>query len=635
MSEEYRGFGDYILFHEIYRSELGALYRAGEVSRREKRIQRTVFLHAFDNPAVVAEAVLARKEITNQIGQVLRSSNTASDPVLGDVRGTPVLAYDYVPALPLAAVLERARAEGFPIAVDNALLILEKLSTALSSALAVDVGTTSLVHGCLHPALVDVTNEGEAIVAGFGLGESLLSVLENDEAYPQVAPYLAPEVVMAQTASKQGDVYSLGAILYELLTGERLPADPNARADVLSAPTLAYEEDPIPADILALMQRALAPRPNDRFSSAADFKKELDKLLYGGAYSPTTFNLALFMDRLFRAEIEAEEKARDTESQVDVEAYLKPEPEPVEIEEAAAPGKKGVSPAVLGIAAVAVIAVAVVAVLLIGGGGGQDRATPTPTPEEIAAREAEEDRRMREMVDSMVKKLMEEKEAEYRQEMQERQQDIVRLREQLAAKEREAQQAGGETSSDAAARQAEELREQLEKAEEAQKQREAELEAERQRRLEQARREAAQRLAKTPEPEPETTEESAVADAGEDEPASGSEDTSGEAGAVTEGAFIAQGQWDSAPVRLASKKTPEYPRQALRSRRKGVVILQVTVGANGGVESVEVLRADDDGFGIVDAIKDTVSEYRYKPAMKDGVRVTTTVTETYRYDFTK
>ena len=170
MSEAYRGFGDFILFHEIYRHGLGTIYRAGEVARREKRLQRTVFLHVLDNPALDPDGVLACRETANQIGQVLRSSNTASNPVLGDVHGTPVLAFDYVPAVPLAAVLERARAEGFPVAVDNALLILEKLSTALSSALAVDVGSSSLVHGCLHPALVSITNEGEAVVAGFGIG---------------------------------------------------------------------------------------------------------------------------------------------------------------------------------------------------------------------------------------------------------------------------------------------------------------------------------------------------------------------------------------------------------------------------------------------------------------------------------
>ena len=90
----------------------------------------------------------------------------------------------------------------------------------------------------------------------------------------------------------------------------------------IGAAKLAYEDEPIPDDIRQLLRRTLAPHPEKRFASAADFKQELDRLLYGGAYSPTTFNLALFMDRLFRQEIEADEAAHDQEKAVDVSPYL-------------------------------------------------------------------------------------------------------------------------------------------------------------------------------------------------------------------------------------------------------------------------------------------------------------------------
>ena len=46
------------------------------------------------------------------------------------------------------------------------------------------------------------------------------------------------------------------------------------------------------------------------------------------------------------------------------------------------------------------------------------------------------------------------------------------------------------------------------------------------------------------------------------------------------------------------------------------MILQVTVNERGAVDNVEVLRADHDGFGIVEAITDTVREFRYKPAVR-------------------
>ena len=91
----------------------------------------------------------------------------------------------------------------------------------------------------------------------------------------------------------------------------------------------------MPPDVLAILRKTLAPRPEDRYASAADFKRELEKLLYGGAYSPTTFNLALFMDRLYRNEIEQEDRELERERTLDVAAYY--QPPKVEVPEAPAP----------------------------------------------------------------------------------------------------------------------------------------------------------------------------------------------------------------------------------------------------------------------------------------------------------
>jgi TonB family protein len=63
------------------------------------------------------------------------------------------------------------------------------------------------------------------------------------------------------------------------------------------------------------------------------------------------------------------------------------------------------------------------------------------------------------------------------------------------------------------------------------------------------------------------------------------------------------------------------------------VIVQATVDADGLVEDVKVLRADDEEFGIPEAVMDAVMQYRFKPGTKDGVGVKThaTVTKAYRF----
>ena len=60
---------------------------------------------------------------------------------------------------------------------------------------------------------------------------------------------------------------------------------------------------------------------------------------------------------------------------------------------------------------------------------------------------------------------------------------------------------------------------------------------------------------------------------------------------------------------------------AQRSRRKGVIIMQATVNADGLVEEVKILRADEDGFGIPEAAVAAAQKYRFKPGTKDGVEI--------------
>ncbi len=73
----------------------------------------------------------------------------------------------------------------------------------------------------------------------------------------------------------------------------------------------------------------------------------------------------------------------------------------------------------------------------------------------------------------------------------------------------------------------------------------------------------------------------------------------------------------------------------MRSRRKGTVILQATVNAEGRVDDVKILRADETGFGIPEAVMEAVRKYRFKPGMKDGVKIKTYATVTQRFVFNR
>ena len=640
MARAFKVFASYLLFKEVLDDPLGHLYRAGEFDAGG--VKRIVWLRAFDRSQVSADDVIAAFDRANSIASVLQSANVAAGVNCVADDGTPALACGYVSSQPLSMVFQRVTDERFPIPVDNALLIVEKIALALSGALAVEVDGGRVVHGFLHPGLIFVTTDGEGVVSGFGFGAQLLALIDDDSSKELVHPYLAPEVLLTRTASRHGDVYSLGAILFHLLSGSALPAHPEKRTQAISTAHLAYEDEPLPEDIKALLLRALADRPEERFSSAPDFKKELARLLYGGAYSPTTFNLALFMDRLFRSEIEIEEEDRAEESAVDVKPYLAPvvtpTPEPL-IEAAPGAGSQTGNRRSLWIgigAAATVVAAAAITVFMMTRGPDTPPVPPTPTAAEITTQRQAQEEKMRELAQGLVAEMMAEKEEEIRKELLDRQTKIEDLQKKLQASERRAEQ-GQPTSEDQSRR--EELQQQIADEEEAQRVREAELEAERQRTAEESRRQAAAHQTATAVVEEESRQAAAAtptsvppvaASASALTPAPTTDSNTAAQG--KENAVVDLTELDSVPVVIREQEV-EWPRAARFSKRQGVVIVQATVDTDGLVEDVTVLRADDDEFGITQAVIDSVMQYRFKPGTKNGVPVKTyaTVTKAYRF----
>jgi TonB family protein len=628
MAEAYPTFASYLRFKEVLSDPLGHLDRAGEFDATG--VRRAVWLRVFDRPSIPAEDVTAAFSRAQKIAQSIQSTSLPTGVTFVTDGGIPAAVIDYVASQPLTRVFQRVSQEHFPTPVDNALLITEKIALSLSATMTTEIDGERVLHGLLHPGLIFISNDGEVVVSAFGIAERLLALVDDTESADHIHPYLAPEVLQTRAPSQRGDVYSLGAILFQLLTGQALPAQPEERVQAIGAAKLAYEVESIPDDIKQLLQRTLAPHPEQRFASAADFKQELDRLLYGGAYSPTTFNLALFMDRLFRVEIETDERELAGEMAVDIDEYLEPagELESVLVEDSEKHSSpRWGHPLWIGLGAIATIAIAVTLWFAIGRGPSATQASPTPTAEEIAAQRLEQEARMRELAEGLVAEMMAEREEEIRQELLDRQAKIDELQRRLVDSERRAQE--GQLSKDDIRAQ-EELQRQIAVEEEAQRQ----LETERLEAAEEAQRQAiAQKTATaavaaaavttpTPLPLPPTAIPTSIP----------TPPPTAVVVTLEENSFVDPTEVDSLPVVI--KEAPvSWPRAALHSQRHGVVILRATVNAKGTVEDLEVLRADHEGFGIPQAVMNAVMKYRFKPATKDGILVKThaTVTKPYRF----
>ena len=181
----------------------------------------------------------------------------------------PFLVMELVPGQPLSALLQ----SGEPMPPGNAADLVAQAADAISAAHAMDV-----VHRDVKPANLLVTPQGQVKITDFGIARAADAVALTLTGQIVGTPhYISPEQAEGRTATKASDIYSLGVVLYECLAGRR----PFAGGTPVTI-ALAHLRDPVPAlpsnipgHLRAVVDRALAKDPAERFGSAAEMASAL------------------------------------------------------------------------------------------------------------------------------------------------------------------------------------------------------------------------------------------------------------------------------------------------------------------------------------------------------------------------
>jgi serine/threonine protein kinase len=199
---------------------------------------------------------------------------------VGEIDGIHYLSMAYIEGRPLSELIGGS---GKPLVLRGVAALVRKLAKALAEA-----HRHQVVHRDLKPANIMVTASGQPVIMDFGLarrGNLSKARVTKEGAILGTPAYMAPEQARGQPEhiGPACDIYSLGVILYELITG-RLPFAGDAMA-VLSQ--LLVDEPPRPSqfrpdldpELEAICQKALAKQPQDRYRSMGQFARALTRYL--------------------------------------------------------------------------------------------------------------------------------------------------------------------------------------------------------------------------------------------------------------------------------------------------------------------------------------------------------------------
>ncbi len=339
-------FGQYYLLEKIATGGMAEVYRArleGAMGFEKilviKRILDTLakddeFKELFQTEAKIA-ALLSHVNIV----QVFE---------LGEFNGSLYIAMEHVNGIDLARLASRARALGeFPVPL--ALFIVGEVLRALQFAHSAehDGKPLHVVHCDISPQNVLLSHAGEVKLTDFGISRAAIQQGNQDVIRGKYA-YMSPEQVEARPLDGRSDLFSLGIVLYELLTGRRLFKARNrdetlARVRRAEVPSPRGFRPEISEDLEEFLLKTLSRLRDDRWANATEMYDALAQLIVREGHRATNNDLAGFLREVSEQLPTASPANRDT---LAMRKPLAPTPIVVVAMEASPPPRSLASPRV-------------------------------------------------------------------------------------------------------------------------------------------------------------------------------------------------------------------------------------------------------------------------------------------------
>lgn len=262
-----RKLGPYHMIERVGTGGMGVVYRA-----HDSRLNRDVAIKT-PAPHVVADDAARRRFVREgRAAAAVQHPNVCAVYAVDQVDEQPFLAMEFVNGPTLAEVLRRDR-----LSVDAALAIAIEITKALTAA-----HEKGVIHRDVKPGNVMLDADERVKLLDFGLAQLAGDITTRTSGPLGTPAYMSPEQILGSAVDERTDLWSLGAVLYEMLAGERPFKGDSAytvvRSIVEDAPSPLAK---VPAPVQDIVRRLLEKAPDTRYRTATNVLADLERVAAG------------------------------------------------------------------------------------------------------------------------------------------------------------------------------------------------------------------------------------------------------------------------------------------------------------------------------------------------------------------
>lgn len=255
----------YQIFFELQHGPITRVYKAFQLE-----LQRPVLVKQLNPDRMSDEELVERFRQEGLILAQINSPHVITVFDFGFEDGVPFLVTEFIEGTTLAELIRMHN--GLPW--DNALYILQQLALGLMA-----IHHQNIIHRDIKPDNIFISNEGDVKLGDLGFSAPLKIAEESIQGTPA---YLAPEIVLGESIDFRSDLYSLGLVGYEMLTGHNPFAGDTMTAilnRIVNLKPIAIQKvrPEVPDGLSELIAKLMARQPEERFRTIKDFISALDR----------------------------------------------------------------------------------------------------------------------------------------------------------------------------------------------------------------------------------------------------------------------------------------------------------------------------------------------------------------------